>query len=102
MTKNNRRYDLVLYGASGFTGRQTIEYCKRSAPPGLRWEMAGRNRAKLESVDRAGVDILIADSKDQPALDRIAANTRVVASTAGPFSLYGTQLVDACVRHQTH
>jgi short subunit dehydrogenase-like uncharacterized protein len=102
MIKNNRRYDLVLYGASGFTGRQTIEYCKRSAPPGLRWAIAGRNRAKLESVNSANVDILIADSQDAPALEAIAASTRVVATTAGPFSLYGTQLVHACVRHQTH
>jgi short subunit dehydrogenase-like uncharacterized protein len=102
MRINNRRYDLVLYGASGFTGRQTIEYCEQSAPPGLRWAIAGRNRAKLESVNSAGADILIADSQDQPALDVLAASSRVVASTAGPFSLYGTQLVDACVRHQTH
>jgi short subunit dehydrogenase-like uncharacterized protein len=101
MTINNRKYDLVLYGASGFTGRQTVEYCKRSAPPGLRWAIAGRNRAKLESVNSAGVDILIADSQDAAALDAVAASTRVVATTAGPFSLYGTRLVEACIRHQT-
>lgn len=99
---NNRKYDLVLYGASGFTGRQTVEYCKQAAPAGLRWAIAGRNRAKLDSVNSAGVDVLIADSQDAAALDAIAASTRVVASTAGPFSLYGTQLVDSCVRRQTH
>jgi short subunit dehydrogenase-like uncharacterized protein len=102
MSQSERKYDLVLYGASGFTGRQTVEYCKRAAPPGLRWAIAGRNRAKLDSVNSAGVDVLIADSKDVAALDTLAASTRVVATTAGPFSLYGTQLVDACVRHQTH
>jgi short subunit dehydrogenase-like uncharacterized protein len=102
MSQDNRKYDLVLYGASGFTGRQTIEYCKRSAPAGLRWAIAGRNRAKLDSVNHAGVDVLIADSQDLAALEAIAASTRVVATTAGPFSLYGTHLVAACVRHQTH
>jgi short subunit dehydrogenase-like uncharacterized protein len=99
---NTRKYDLVLYGASGFTGRQTVEYCKQAAPSGLRWAIAGRNRDKLNSVNSAGVDVLIADSKDAAALDAIASSARVVASTAGPFSLYGTQLVDSCVRHQTH
>jgi short subunit dehydrogenase-like uncharacterized protein len=99
---NNRKYDLVLYGASGFTGRQTVEYCKQAAPAGLKWAIAGRNRDKLNSVNSAGVDVLIADSKDAAALDAIAASTRVVATTAGPFSLYGTQLVDSCVRFQTH
>ena len=102
MTVDHRNYDLVLYGASGFTGRQTVEYCKQHAPPGLRWAIAGRNRAKLASVNSAGVDVLIADSQDEAALDVLAAGTRVVASTAGPFGLYGTRLVDACVRRRTH
>ena len=54
------------------------------------------------AVNGAGVDVLIADSQDAAALDALAASTRVVATTAGPFSLYGSQLVDACVRHRTH
>jgi short subunit dehydrogenase-like uncharacterized protein len=99
---SNRKYDFVLYGASGFTGRQTVEYCKKAAPPGLRWAIAGRNRAKLDSVNSAGVDVLIADSQDGAALEALAAATCVVATTAGPFSLYGTKLVDACVRQRTH
>jgi short subunit dehydrogenase-like uncharacterized protein len=102
VNEGGRKYDLVLYGASGFTGRQTVEYCKRSAPAGMRWAIAGRNRAKLDAVNTAGVDVLIADSQDAVALDSLAACTRVVASTAGPFSLYGTQLVNACVRQRTH
>jgi short subunit dehydrogenase-like uncharacterized protein len=99
---SNRKYDLVLYGASGFTGRQTVEYCKKAAPPGLRWAIAGRNRAKLDAVNSAGVDVLIADSQDGVALEALAASTCVVATTAGPFSLYGSKLVDACVRQRTH
>ncbi len=97
-----RKYDIVLYGASGFTGRQTVEYFRRFAPPGLRWAIAGRNRSKLDSVNLAGVDVLVADCEDRDALNGLAAQTRVVATTAGPFSLYGTKLVDACVGNRTH
>jgi short subunit dehydrogenase-like uncharacterized protein len=98
----NRKYDLVLYGASGFTGRQTVEHCRQFAPAGLRWAIAGRNQAKLDNVNTAKVDVLVADAHDEQALNRMAEQTRVVATTAGPFSLYGSQLVAACVRNQTH
>jgi short subunit dehydrogenase-like uncharacterized protein len=99
---NDRKYDLVLYGASGFTGRQTVEYCKQFAPAGLTWAIAGRNRTKLESVNLAGADVLVVDAQDDNALDNLARQTRVVLSTAGPFGLYGTKLVAACVRNRTH
>jgi short subunit dehydrogenase-like uncharacterized protein len=99
---SDRKYDIVLYGASGFTGRQTVEYCKRFAPAGLTWAIAGRNRTKLDAVNSAGVDVLVADAQDEIALDSLARQARVVASTAGPFGLYGTKLVDACVRNRTH
>jgi short subunit dehydrogenase-like uncharacterized protein len=102
MPPNDRKYDLVLYGASGFTGRQTVEYCKQFAPTGLRWAIAGRNRSKLDGVNSAGSDVLVADAQDENALNSLAAQTRVVATTAGPFGLYGTKLVDACVRNHTH
>ncbi len=102
MPEADRQYDIVLYGASGFTGRQTVEYCRQFAPSGLRWAIAGRNRSKLAAVNSAGVDVLVADGDDHDALDRLAAQTRVVATTAGPFSLYGTKLVDACVSNRTH
>ena len=96
-----RKYDIVLYGASGFTGRQSVEYFRQFAPPGLKWAIAGRNRSKLETVNSAGVDVLVADCEDHEALNRLAAQTWVVATTAGPFSLYGTKLVDACVGNRT-
>lgn len=102
-----REYDVVLYGASGFTGQQTVAYFAHHAGS-LRWAIAGRNRAKLEAVQASlgqttnRVDVLVADAQDQAALDAIAARTRVLLTTAGPFALYGTKIVDACVRHQTH
>lgn len=104
-----RRYDVVLYGASGFTGRQTVNYFAAHTHSGeLRWAIAGRDRAKLEAVRAqlglagAGVDILVADSRDSAAVDAMVSQTRILLTTAGPFALYGTTLVDACVRFKTH
>ncbi len=100
-------YDVVLYGASGFVGRQTVAHFAAHAG-GLRWALAGRNRHKLEAVRAAagegasGAGILVADAADDTALDALAASTRVVLSTAGPFALYGSKLVNACVAHRTH
>jgi short subunit dehydrogenase-like uncharacterized protein len=98
-------YDVVLYGASGFVGKQTVRYFAERAGKTVRWAIAGRNRDKLESVRAEvgiDVDILVADSQDKTAIDAIVAQTRVLLSTAGPFALYGDAIVDACVRYRTH
>jgi short subunit dehydrogenase-like uncharacterized protein len=106
MTKE-RRYDVVLYGASGFVGRQTVAYVAAHGA-GLRWALAGRNRDKLEAVRRevgpaaAQAGIVVADAADAAALTALAAQTRVVLSTAGPFALFGSALVAACVAQRTH
>jgi short subunit dehydrogenase-like uncharacterized protein len=104
-----REYDVVLYGASGYTGRQTVEYFTRHAPAGgFRWAIAGHDRDRLERVRREAnvplgpADVLVADAHDRAALDAIASRARVVLSTAGPFVRFGTPLVDACVRFRTH
>lgn len=102
---NPRPYDVVLYGASGFTGRQTVEYFAAQVGERIRWAIAGRNRQKLEQVKAdcvATADVLVADSQDQEGLDAIAEQAHVILNTAGPFALYGDLLVDACVRKQTH
>ncbi|MBS1789258.1 MAG: saccharopine dehydrogenase NADP-binding domain-containing protein [Acidobacteria bacterium] len=105
----NRDFDVVLYGASGFTGKQTVEYFARNLKPGeLRWAIAGRNRQKLEAVKAEiggaakDLEILVADSDDQAAVDAMVSHTRVMLTTAGPYALYGTPIVDACVRFKTH
>jgi short subunit dehydrogenase-like uncharacterized protein len=99
-------YDVVLYGASGFVGQQTVRYfAEHTRRDEVRWAIAGRDRQKLESVmAQVGVDveILVADSRDRSAIDAIVSQTRVVLNTAGPFGLYGDEIVAACVRHQTH
>jgi short subunit dehydrogenase-like uncharacterized protein len=98
-------YDVVLYGASGFVGKQTVRYFAERAGDEVRWAIAGRDRNKLESVrSEVGidVDILVADSQDKTAIDAIVSQTRVLLNTAGPFALYGDEIVDACVRYRTH
>ena len=103
---SDRPYDVVLYGASGFVGKQTVQYFARhAASEPIRWAIAGRHRQKLEAVKEAAgvaVDVLVADSQDQQAIDQIVSQTRVLLTTAGPFALYGNALVDACVRFKTH
>ena len=103
---SDRSYDVVLYGASGFVGKQTVQYFAHHTALGqLRWAIAGRNRQKLEAVRNqvgVSVDVLVADSQDQPAIDAIVSQTRVLLTTAGPFALYSNALVDACVRFKTH
>lgn len=100
-----REYDLVLFGATGFTGGLTADYLAAHGPTNLRWALAGRNRAKLEAVAarlaaaRSTVlppALLEADAADAPALARIAESTRVVITTVGPYALYGAPLVAAC------
>src|SRR5262245_50503416 len=104
----DRDYDVVLYGATGFTGKQTVKYFAENAPADkVRWAIAGRNREKLEAVKAQirvaeKADALVADSRDQAAIDAIVARTRVMLSTVGPYALYGDGIVDACARLRTH
>src|SRR3954452_1358791 len=100
-----REHDLVLFGATGFTGGLTAEYLAANAPAGLRWALVGRNRAKLEGVaarlaaaspEAPTPDLLVADSADAAALTKVAESTRVVITTVGPYALYGEPLVAAC------
>lgn len=108
-TKPCKQYDVVLYGASGFVGRQTVDYFAKSkavTDSGLTWALAGRSASKLEAVRRASgalqAGMVVAEAHDAAAMDLLARNARVVLSTAGPFALYGSELVAACVRHGTH
>ncbi|MEV1002167.1 saccharopine dehydrogenase NADP-binding domain-containing protein [Nonomuraea sp. NPDC050202] len=97
----DRPYDIVLFGASGFTGALTAAYLARAAGPGTRWALAGRDRAKLE---RLGLDVpvLTADATDAASLAALVRQTRVLATTVGPYVLRGEPLVAACADAGTH
>jgi len=100
-----RDFDIVVFGATGFTGELTAAYLAEHAPHGLRWALAGRNQAKLEQVrsrlaandpDLAELPLLRADSSDDASLRAVAESTRVVITTVGPYTLFGEPLVAAC------
>jgi short subunit dehydrogenase-like uncharacterized protein len=94
-----RDYDIVLFGATGFTGALTAQYLAEHAGDGLRWALAGRNRAKLEALsERLGVDVplLHADVNEDASLRDVAESARVVITTVGPYVRYGEPLVAAC------
>ena len=104
-TMTDRQFEIVLYGASGFTGKLVAEYLA-SEHTDLRWAIAGRNQQKLERVRRElnlpDLPILIADSADSTQLAAMARQTRVVISTVGPYAQYGTPVLEACAAEGTH
>jgi len=96
--------DIIVYGATGFTGKLCVEYLA-SKERSTKWAIAGRNQEKLKTVADElcpEVEILIADSDDEDALDRLTQRAKVVLSTAGPFHRYGSKLVASCVKNNTH
>lgn len=105
MNTPQRTFDIVIFGATGFTGGLTAEYLVRHLPPNARWALAGRNQAKLESVrDRlaainpaaAELALLHADTSEPDSLRKVAESARVVITTVGPYLEYGGPLVAAC------
>ena len=98
--------DLVVFGATGFTGRLVAEYVVKKYGTTIKWGMAGRDLDKLATVRAeigASDDTLLikADSEDDVSLQALVGRTRTVISTVGPFQLYGSKLVAACARAGT-
>ncbi|MBB2934247.1 short subunit dehydrogenase-like uncharacterized protein [Amycolatopsis bartoniae] len=99
-----RSFDVVLLGATGFTGALTAEYLARRMPEGGRWAIAGRNREKLEALRaRLGLpaQLLEADVTDRASLRKLAESAKVVISTVGPYLEHGEPLVAACAEAGT-
>jgi short subunit dehydrogenase-like uncharacterized protein len=107
---SERELDLVLFGATGFTGRLSAEYLARNAPSGLRWGLAGRSPDKLEGLrehlttidDSLGeLPLLRADVEDDVSLKDVANRARVVIAGVGPFLSLGEPMVAACAEAGT-
>jgi short subunit dehydrogenase-like uncharacterized protein len=105
-----REYDVVVFGATGFTGRLTAEYLARHAPAGTRGALAGRNEQKLKAVRSelgeinlacAELPLLQADVNDPESIHAVAAKAKVVITTVGPYIRYGEPLVAACAEAGT-
>ena len=100
----DRTYEIIVYGATGFTGQICCKYLRDNYKD-LSWAMSGRNVEKLEQIKselNLDCDIVVADGADLEALRSLASQTKVVLSTAGPFARYGSLLVQACVESETH
>lgn len=96
--------DIIIYGATGFTGKLCVKYFQ-SLNTTVTWAMAGRNLIKLQKVaedHQAKVEILLADSDDESALDNLTSRARVILSTTGPFHRYGSKLVASCIKNNAH
>ena len=99
-----RPYDIIIWGASGFTGRLALDYLyAQHGIDNVKWAVAGRNENKLRQV-LAGRDvpILLADANDPESLSQLVKNTRVMLTTVGPYARYGSLLVAACAEYGTH
>lgn len=110
--RDARPFDIVLWGATGFTGQLVAEYLVRnhSGPCGVRLALGGRSQEKLEKVraelravdpKAAEIPLILGDARDPASLSRIAGSTRVIISTVGPYAIHGRELVAACVEQGT-
>src|SRR5688500_15321198 len=107
----DRKLDIVLFGATGFTGGLVAEYlAQASEHEPLRWALAGRSLEMLNAVrDRLGLPaasprlpaLIVAEASDAAALQSLVEQTRVVITTVGPYVKYGEPLVKACAEHGT-
>ena len=106
MLKDKREFDIIIWGASGFTGRLVAEYLfEKYNTKNLNWAIAGRNNTKLMSIRDNYLDnsipILIADSFDEISLNKITMRAKVICSTVGPYSKYGSLIVKSCIESGT-
>ena len=101
-----KKLDLVIWGATGFTGKLVCEYITNSYnSKDLNWTIAGRNEEKLLKLkNRLNIknSILIGNSNDKSSLEKICGKTKVICSTVGPYALYGTNLIHACIKMKTN
>ena len=104
---SRREFDIVIWGSTSFTGRLVSEYIySKYGNNGINWAMGGRNLEKLkkvrEQVADEDVPIIVADSFDKSSIISMVSRTKVICSTVGPYSLYGSILVGSCVEKNTH
>lgn len=107
MSIDKREFDIIIWGASGFTGRLVAEYlCQNYSPNELKWAIAGRDANKLNKIRdqylNEKIPIIIADSFDEVSLNKMTKRTKVICTTVGPYAKYGSFLVKSCVSSKTH
>lgn len=113
--RHKRPYDLVVLGATGFCGKLAVRYLAQQYGVNgtVKWAMAGRSEAKLEAVKKElaeelkmkeilEVDSIVVDTSIPSTLPKLVSQTRVVATTAGPFAVFGSPVVEFCAKYGTH
>ncbi|MCJ1282282.1 hypothetical protein MMC26_001605 [Xylographa opegraphella] len=110
MPSPDRKYEIILLGATGYTGKYCAEHIVKNLPTDLRWAVAGRSEVKLSTLineleslntDRLGPGVEIA-SLDPEDLDALVKKTKLLITTVGPFHKYGSPVVEACAGNGTH
>eukprot|EP00127_Corallochytrium_limacisporum_P001440 Clim_evm2s56 gene=Clim_evmTU2s56 len=102
---DKRRYDIVIFGATGTTGRQAAKYMARYAPENLKWAIAGRSFDKLKKIatevqghmESNRVDIIVASVDDVYSVQDMVSKAKVIATTVGPYAKYGEVIVKTCI-----
>ena len=105
---SEREFDLVVFGASGYTGKLVSEYIQNEygGDQSLKWALAGRNKDKLAGIKEdlnleSDLTILEVDSNDQESLDAMTSAAKCILTTVGPYQLYGSNLVESCAKNGT-
>jgi len=107
---SERKFHVLIWGATGYTGSLVAEYFAKSAPKNLKWGIAGRDAAKLQKVKESlisidpqlkDLEIILGNSSNEASLAELCKQTKVIITTVGPYQKYGTSLVEACVKHKT-
>ncbi|KXK40910.1 MAG: saccharopine dehydrogenase NADP-binding domain-containing protein [Saprospiraceae bacterium] len=101
-----RKYDIILFGATGFTGSLVAQYLDEHIDKeGLSWAIAGRNREKLEAIRQTlhtNPELMLAESNNKPSLDKMTSSCTILMNTAGPFNRNGKSVVESCLQNRTH
>ena len=99
-----KEYDLIIHGATGFTGQLICEYIyKHNDSKLIKWAISGRNLSKLESISKKyNIDLFKVDSFEEKTLDLVTSKAKVIISVVGPYAIYGKQLIESCVNNNCH
>ena len=103
-----KKYDFIVYGATGFTGKLVVEYLveRYLGNPEIKWALAGRNLEKLKSVAKSknvpdDICLFTADSNDKTSVENLVSKTRCILTVVGPYQLYGNNIIESCAKSGT-
>ena len=103
-----KKYDFIVYGATGFTGKLVVEYLveRYLSNPEIKWALAGRNLEKLKSVAKSknvpdDICLFTADSNDKTSIENLVSKTKCILTVVGPYQLYGNNIIESCAKSGT-